>query len=218
VLLAGSGALAGCGRGDDTRSTAENTGPSASSSSSATGSDSTGDTTGGGPSDAGSDTSTAPSAAGSASTAGQLVGKGYRLALPAGWQDATAQFQEYSPLIDAGALNADQVGDAFSDNVNVLREADQAELPPSQAERQFAQELGTVASKVRVEDRTEIDGVRAIHLTGRTKAGQVLALTDQYVCFVGGASYVVTFSFGCTTPAARRTEEVDSMLASWSWG
>lgn len=158
------------------------------------------------------------SASASPAADGRLVGTGYMLTLPEGWQDATDKFQDYSPLIDAGAVNPTQAGQPFSDNVNVLRNAQQAEVPPAQGERQFADELGTVASRVRVEQRTTIDGVRALHLTGRTKAGTVLALTDQYVCYVDGAYYVTTFSYGSGTPRARREEEVSAMLASWRWG
>ena len=149
---------------------------------------------------------------------GRLEGDGYALTLPEGWRDATEQFQDYSPLIDSGAVNATQTGQPFSDNVNVLRNADQAELPLPRVERQFAAELRTVASRVRVQERVTIDGVGAVHLTGRTETGDVVALTDQYVGFVGGASYVITFSYGSATPSAQRREEVSSMLASWNWG
>jgi hypothetical protein len=139
------------------------------------------------------------------------------LALPAGWQDATDQFQQYSPLIDSGALDAEQAGQAFSDNVNVLRNPVQQELPAGRAERRFADELGTVASRVRIEDRTTVGGVPALHLTGRTRAGKVVALTDQYVAFVDRAYYVITFSYGSGTPQHRREHEVAAMLASWDW-
>ena len=158
------------------------------------------------------------SEASSGSTEGQLAGEGYTFALPDGWQDATEQFQEYSELIDAGAINAEQAGQGFSDNVNVLRNADQAELPRAAAEQQFADELRTVASRVEVEPQATVDGVDAVHLTGRTKAGEVTALTDQYICFVDGTYYVVTFSYGADTPERRRERELAAMLDSWSWG
>src|SRR5919205_966122 len=103
-------------------------------------------------------------------------------------------------------------------SVNVLRNADQAELPPAQAEHQFVEELRTVASRVRVRPSAEVDGVDALHLTGRTEAGEVTAVTDQYIAFVKGAYYVVTFSYGTTTPRAQREDEVGSMLDSWTWG
>ena len=47
---------------------------------------------------------------------------------------------------------------------------------------------------------------------------EVVALTDQYICFVDGASYVITFSYDSGTPQDRREEEVAAMLASWRWG
>ena len=154
----------------------------------------------------------------SGSTGGQLAGEGYALALPDAWQDATEQFQEYSELIDAGAVNAEQAGQEFSDNLNVLRNADQAELPRAEAEQQFADELRTVASRVEVEPQATVDGVAAVHLTGRTKAGEVTALTDQYICFVEGTYYVITFSYGAGTPAPQRERERSAMLDSWTWG
>jgi hypothetical protein len=167
--------------------------------------------------DAPSGTATAPSGAGASAEDGRLAGKGYSFALPDGWQAATEQFKQYSELIDGGALNAAQADRPFSDNVNVLRNADQAELPPAQAEGQFTEELRTVASRVEVRPPARIDGVAALHLTGRTDAGEVTALTDQYIAFVDGAYYVVTFSYDRGTPRAQRRTEVASMLDSWSW-
>ena len=159
-----------------------------------------------------------PTESASPSEDGRLTGTGYALTLPEGWQDATDQFKEYSALIDRGAVNATQAGQPFSDNVNVLRNAEQPEVPAAEAERQFAEELATVASRVRVEPRVEVDGVEAVHLTGRTEAGEVTALTDQYVAYADGAYVVITFSYGADTPRAQREEEVSSMLASWAWG
>ena len=159
-----------------------------------------------------------PSGAASSSAPGErLTGEGYSFALPDGWRDATHQFQEYSELIDTGAVNGDQAGQAFSDNVNVLRNADQSELPPAQAEHQFVEELGTVAKRVEVQTATRVDGVRALHLTGRTVAGEVTALTDQYIAFVDGTYFVVTFSYDADTPRSQRTGEVAAMLRSWAW-
>ena len=204
VLLL-SGALAGCGGADGAADDpAASSGGDASTSSSASGS----------PSPEASESGSKADPA----TDGQLTGDGYALTLPEGWQDATAEFQEYSPLIDAGALDGDQSGRSFSDNVNVLRNAGQPELPTAQAERQFAEELGTVASEVRVEEPADIAGVDAVHLTGRTRAGDVVAHTDQYICWLDDTYYVLTFSYGDQTPAAEREEEVAAMLGSWTWG
>ena len=205
VALLLSGVLAGCGGSDSAvDEPAVDSGGDTSTGSSASGSPSPDATESGSPADPATD--------------GQLIGDGYALTLPEGWQDATAQFQEYSPLIDAGALDATQSGRSFSDNVNVLRNADQPELPTAQAERQFAEELGTVASEVRVEEPADVAGVDAVHLTGRTRAGEVIAHTDQYICWVDEAYYVITFSYGDQTPPAQREEEVAAMLASWTWG
>jgi hypothetical protein len=162
---------------------------------------------------------TAPSGtASSSAAAGRLAGDGYSFALPAGWQDATEQFKKYSELIDAGAVNAAQEGQPFSDNVNVLRNADQAQLPPAQAEHQFVEELGTVAKRVQVQPATRVDGVEVLHLTGRTVAGEVTALTDQYIAYVDDVYFVVTFSYDSGTPSRQREAEVASMLDSWAWG
>ena len=206
ALLLATG-LSGCGgdaperspsAGANSQSSAETTSESASESSAGSASERTSESS-------------------SANTGGQLAGEGYAFALPDGWQDATEQFQEYSELIDAGAINAEQAGQGFSDNVNVLRNADQAELPRAAAEQQFADELRTVASRVEVEPQATVDGVAAVHLTGRTKAGEVTALTDQYICFVEGTYYVVTFSYGAGTPAPQRERERSAMLDSWTW-
>jgi hypothetical protein len=157
-------------------------------------------------------------ATGSSTGEGHLSGRGYTFALPQGWREATEQFQEYTELIDGGAVNAGQAGQPFIDNVNVLRNADQVELPPAQAEEQFADELRTVATRVEVRPPVHVDGVEALHLTGRTDAGEVTALTDQFIVHVDGAYFVVTFSFGDGTPRAQRKDAVDSMLDSWTWG
>ena len=156
-------------------------------------------------------------ATGTAGT-GRLSGEGYALTLPEGWEDASARFQEYSELIDTGAVNAAQAGQAFSDNLNVLRNGDQVELPEAEAERQFAEELGTVAKRVQVLPRTTVGGVGALHLTGRTDAGAVTVLTDQYISFVDGAYYLVTFSHSHRTPPDQRRQEVSTVLDSWAWG
>jgi len=147
-----------------------------------------------------------------------VAGDGYTFALPTGWRDATEQFKKYSELIDLGAVNAGQADRPFSDNVNVLRNADQDQLPPAQAEVQFTDELRTVASRVRVLPPARVDGVEALHLTGRTDAGEVTALTDQYIAYVGDAYYVLTFSYDRSTPRARRVSEIGAMLDSWTWG
>jgi hypothetical protein len=162
--------------------------------------------------------SASPSPGASSGNGRLLSGEGYSFALPVGWQEATEQFREYTELIDAGAVNAAQGGQPFSDNVNVLRNADQAELPPAQAEGQFTDELRTVATRVQVRPAVTVGGVDALHLTGRTEAGEVTALTDQYIAYVDGAYYVVTFSYGAGTPGAQRRAEVASMLDSWAWG
>ena len=149
---------------------------------------------------------------------GRLTGEGYSFELPPGWRDATEEFQEYSELIDVGAVNAEQAGEAFSDNINVLRNADQVALPPAQAEHQFAEELRTVAERVEVRRAATVDGVEALHLTGLTVAREVTAVTDQYIAYVDGAYFVVTFSFATDTPPVQRQEEIAAMLDSWTWG
>jgi hypothetical protein len=161
---------------------------------------------------------TSPSPSVSASADGsRLAGAGYSFALPPRWRDATDEFQQYSELIDVGAVNAEQAGQPFNDNVNVLRNADQAQLPPAQAEEQFTGDLATVASRVEVRPPVTIGGVDALHLTGRTDAGEVTAVTDQYVAYVAGAYYVVTFSFDRGTPRPQREDEISSVLDSWTW-
>jgi hypothetical protein len=169
------------------------------------------------PSAADSSLTASSGAASSSAAARRLAGDGYSFALPAGWRDATEQFKEYSELIDAGAVNAEQDGQPFSDNVNVLRNADQAELPPAQAEHQFVEELGTVAEGVKVQPAATVDGVEVLHLSGRTVAGEVTALTDQYIAYVDDVYFVVTFSYDSGTPRIQRKAEVASMLASWTW-
>jgi hypothetical protein len=180
------------------------------------GSPTVGATSGGSTSGDAATESSAPSG-GSSADDGQLAGEGYSFALPAGWQDATEQFKQYSELIDRGAVNAAQSGEPFSDNVNVLRNADQDKLPPAQAEEQFTEELQTVASRVEVQPPTRIDGVAALHLTGRTESGEVMAVTDQYIAYVHRAYYVVTFVHEKSTPRTQREAEVATMLDSWTW-
>jgi hypothetical protein len=203
--------LAGCGGADESAaSSADSSGADTPSPAASSASPSAGESR--------SETDASEASASPSAEEGRLAGAGYSFALPEGWQDATDQFKEYSELIDAGAVNAAQAGQAFSDNVNVLRNADQAELPPAQAEQQFTDELRTVASRVEVQPPASIDGVDVLHLTGRTDAGEVTARTDQYVAFVDRAYYVVTFSYGTSTPRRQREEEVAAMLDSWSWG
>ena len=146
-----------------------------------------------------------------------LSGSGYSFVLPDGWRDATEQFREHREVIDAGAVNGDQAGEAFSDNVNVLRNADQDRLPPAQEEHQFLEELRTVVDRVRLRPSITVDGVAAMRLTGRTVAGEVTALIDQYIAFVAGTYFVVTFSHSAETPRTQREGEVASVLGSWTW-
>ncbi len=100
----------------------------------------------------------------------------------------------------------------------MLRNADQVELPPAQAEGQFTDELRTVASRVRVRPPARVGGVDALHLAGRTEAGEVTAVTEQYIAFVDDAYYVVTFSHDEGTPPAQREQEIAAVLDSWRWG
>ncbi len=95
---------------------------------------------------------------------------------------------------------------------------DQAEVPAAQAQQQFADQLRTVASKVQVQPKATVDGVDAVHRSGRTDASGVTAVTDQYTSYVDGAYFIVTFSYRGETPAAQREQEVSSMLASCTWG
>jgi hypothetical protein len=203
--------LAGCGGADESAaSSADSSGADTLSPAASSASPSAGESR--------SETDASEASASPSAEEGRLAGAGYSFALPEGWQDATDQFKEYSELIDAGAVNAAQAGQAFSDNVNVLRNADQTELPAAQAEEQFTDELRTVATRVRVQPTARVDGVDVLHLSGRTGTGAVTAVTDQYIAYVAGAYYVVTFSYGTGTPRPEREDEVAAMLGSWAWG
>ena len=69
-------------------------------------------------------------------------------------------------------------------------------------------------------ERTEIDGVPAVHATGTAPATQdpsIPLVFEQYAAYSGDVLYILTFTHARATPEAEKQQDVETVLGSWEW-
>lgn len=160
--------------------------------------------------------STAEPSDAEAATGSTIEGTGYSFSVPDGW-DVPDQKIPGTEQTDTFAANLTD-SDGFADNVNVIRldPAPLKELDP--LEKALANELTTAGSKdVTVQDREQIAGDEAIHISSKQNQQGKTYLTEQYNAIHDGVSYVVTFSFSDTVSPADRDTIAGSVLTTWTW-
>lgn len=164
------------------------------------------------------DTATEESTAGEleaeAATGATIAGDGYTFVAPAGWQDAQQPIPGFDP--DSFAANL-QDTDGFADNVNVLK-SPVGVVTPDQVETLGLKELETVgATDIAVHDRVMVAGSESAHISAAMASEGVSYVVDQYYVSSDDQTYVVTFSFSDTVPAAERQQISESVLVTWTW-
>jgi hypothetical protein len=164
------------------------------------------------------ETSTEESTAGEldaeAATGATISGDGYTFNAPAGWEDPQQPIPGFDP--DSFAANL-QDTDGFADNVNVLK-SPVGVVTPDQVETLGLKELETVgATDVVVNDRVVVAGSESAHISAAMSSEGVSYVVDQYYVSSDDQTYVVTFSFSDTVPAAERQQTAESVLVTWAW-
>ncbi|MCL3816886.1 hypothetical protein [Aeromicrobium wangtongii] len=151
-----------------------------------------------------------------AASGSKISGNGYSYSVPEGWA-TPEQKVPGTEQTDSFAANLTDT-DGFADNVNVLRldPAPITDLDP--LEQALFNELTVAGSQdVTIQDRTEIAGDEAIHISAKHIQQAGTYLTEQYNAIHDGVSYVVTFSFSDTVPQDERDKIAGSVLTTWTW-
>lgn len=147
----------------------------------------------------------------------RLSGEGYTIAMPDGWRDITASYEDSAFKID-NALKAPGDSPAGAGtNINVIREAPEG-LPDLQTlEPQLAQQLRSVAKvEPQALEPTEIDGEPTIGQTATGTSAQGKLTFVQLFTIHDGALYSITLTSAPKSADAARNA-LDGVLASWSW-
>jgi hypothetical protein len=146
----------------------------------------------------------------------KIDGTGYSYSVPDGWKVPDQKIPGTEQTDTFAADLTDQ--DGFADNVNVIRldPAPIKELDP--LEDALVNELKTAGSQdVTLQDREEIAGDEAVHISSKQNQQGKTYLTEQYNAIHDGVSYVVTFSFSDTVSDDDREDVSESILNSWEW-
>ncbi|MFK0401964.1 hypothetical protein ACIQTT_06510 [Microbacterium sp. NPDC090225] len=147
-------------------------------------------------------------------TGATIAGDGYTFKAPTGWDDPQQEIPGFDP--DSFAANL-QDTDGFADNVNVLK-SPVGVVTPDQVETLGLKELETVgATDVVVHDRVVVAGSESAHISAAMSSEGVSYVVDQYYVSSADQTYVVTFSFSDTVPAAERQQIAESVLVTWAW-
>lgn len=147
-------------------------------------------------------------------TGDTITGDGYSFVVPEGWADPQQEIPGFDP--DSFAANM-QDTDGFADNVNVLK-SPAGFVSADQVETLGLKELETVgATDVAVNDRVNVAGSESPHISAAMTSDGVSYVVDQYYVSTDDQTYIVTFSFSDTVPAAERQQISESILVTWTW-
>ncbi|MET0812683.1 MAG: hypothetical protein ABWY03_06485 [Microbacterium sp.] len=147
-------------------------------------------------------------------TGDTITGDGYSFVVPEGWADPQQEIPGFDP--DSFAANM-QDTDGFADNVNVLK-SPAGFVSADQVETLGLKELETVgATDVAVNDRVSVAGSESAHISAAMTSDGVSYVVDQYYVSTDDQTYIVTFSFSDTVPAAERQQISESILVTWTW-
>lgn len=148
-------------------------------------------------------------------TGESVSGTGYSFSAPEGWTvpgDLGAEFEG----LDSIAANS-QDADGFADNVNVVLSPAGALSAGDIEEASSAELTAAGATDVVTQDRIQVAGSEAAHLTATLSSQGADYVIEQYYVTNDDQTYVVTFSFTVTVPEGERTALAESVLATWSW-
>lgn len=142
-----------------------------------------------------------------------LTTEHFQYAVPTGWQDARDQF----PTVESAAFDAGDK-DGFTDNLSVLR-VDPAPITDlDELESATKQQLAeTDTTDIELHERTAIDGVETVHVSGTVEQPGRTYTVDQFNAVIDKVSYIVTFSYDTAVPEEERLDEVNSVLTTWKW-
>lgn len=144
-----------------------------------------------------------------------FTGQGYSFSVPEGWGDPGQDL--LGTGIDTYAADLVDIEDGFADNINVLL-SPAGHIPNAGLEAAAIAELETAgATNVSAGEPADVDGAEAIHVSATFEQDGVTYLIDQFYPSTDTQTYVVTFSFSPEATDARRSEVIDSILASWTW-
>jgi hypothetical protein len=161
-----------------------------------------------------SEEETTPQLDAAPATGDTITGDGYSYVVPEGWGVPTQSVPGFTPDTLAADL---QDADGFADNVNVVK-SPVGLVGADQVESAGPKELEAAgATGVTVNDRLTIAGSESAHLTAVMSAGGTSYAIEQYYTSTADQTYIVTFSFNDTVPAAERTALAESVLVTWTW-
>ena len=143
-----------------------------------------------------------------------ISGDGYTYVVPEGWAVPDQSVAGFNP--DTLAANL-QDTDGFADNVNVLK-SPAGLVTPDVVESAGVTELESVgATDITVGDRVTIAGSESAHLSASMTSEGTTYGVEQYYVSTDDQTYIVTFSFSDSVPAADRVGIAESILVTWTW-
>lgn len=156
--------------------------------------------------------SQAPALDAAPATGETISGEAYTYVVPEGWAVPPQDF----PGFDSLAANL-QDADGFADNVNVIK-SPVGLVTNEQVESEGVTELETAgATDIAVNERVVVADSESAHLTATMSSEGVSYVAEQYYASTDDQTYIVTFSFSDTVPAAERQEIAESILVTWTW-
>jgi hypothetical protein len=167
--------------------------------------------------DAGSGSTAGPDTDfGTPATGPELVGDGYTLHAPEGWQDTTESSREVQREVDTAA-SAPMTGRGLAPNLNVgFDRAPGATLETLEAS--IPGQLEEMVTDLEQLDRVVVDGVEMLHHRGPVEAAGTRYVLEQLVTVDdSGRVTIVSFSFPRSSTQQDRDAVVGPVLASWRW-
>jgi hypothetical protein len=141
----------------------------------------------------------------------------YSYVVPKGWRGLDP---ESIPgfKFDSVARSA-KVTKGFADNINVLVIKPAPAKDLDTLEDGYIKELEVLsnATDIDTQDRVDIGGESAVHISAAQSQGKLKYRTEQYGILRDGQSYVVTFSFGTGVSESERNRVAVSILTTWKW-
>lgn len=149
-----------------------------------------------------------------AATGDTITGTGYTYNVPEGWGEPEQSIPGFTP----DSLAADLTDtDGFADNINVIL-SPAGEVTAEQVETAGVAELeGAGYGDVTIEDRVQVAGSEAAHLSATLTQGDTTSAMNQFYVNADGQTYIVTFSYNVDVSDADRAAVYDAVLASWAW-
>lgn len=148
----------------------------------------------------------------------QATGSGYAVSLPPGWSDGTAQAKSGVSPINFDRVFLGPRTEAFTANVNVVRESAPASTGLSQVVAAGRRQLqgGFGATNISTPAERTLDGERALSYTyDVSRRGKALR-GQQVVALHGGVIYYATLTSAASAFDANH-RPYEEILGSWRW-